>query len=572
MGDAIKEYIHTYEKLNVPAETLLKLYDDLLRRYPKVKIFNELDSYGWITNYAWLKVRSGKLLGQLGRHKEAVVEATRGEKTLSQTRFFLPAFRVSMSNTFDHNMLTGEVYTGEKTGPFGVLRAFTDFTFEEGEYDKTLKFGQPWQVRRNTTSDGKIQYLWFNNYQHLIAPDGYIFKSLRFFPIVEGDDATIHFSLHKDSFLDGAPTDSGEFSKAREEGFLVDRIMRTGFIQMLCHLNSKSRDRDPKIKLYGFRVVAEFEKVEVHGTIDVACSNTPNFRVDVGPWLGRKYSGLIGLIPPGEYTLRFYPTEKGAPFDEWTTTAKVEEGKITKVIGHLPWKKDSVWSSWSNGTLIGRDYPGYQINLQSTWNIPNIQVDDEAVRVVWSHAADLWCSESRDGDNFTPPQKIPMPISSGWIEQMPALVKDESGRFILAFLSDRGIQRENRPYVCWSRDFIHWSSPAMVMDRNIWHFDIIQDDKGRFIWVDGAGKKVTVLSSRDAYHWEKLAELEIEDSVQDVQVLQCEDGRYEIFVSHIHYTTPQRSRNFSNAPVLRFVSSDAVNWSEPEKITISRRS
>ena len=246
---------------------------------------------------------------------------------------------------------------------------------------------------------------------------------------------------------------------------------------------------------------------------------------------------------------------------------KVEAGKTATVIATLPWNKGSPWSSWSEGTLVGRDYPESSPCLQTVWDGPTITADDQAIRVFWSFCGDLWWSKSEDGETFSAPMKLPMPVSTGWIEQNPTCLRDESGRYLLAFRSDREAQHMTRAYICWSRDALNWSRPAMVIDRAVGQFGMIQDDKGRYIWADATDGKVTILSSRDAYQWEKCAELPLDGEAAFVCILQRNDGKYELFAESIRYTSQDKSPERARTRVLRWLSSDRVSWTGPEILT-----
>jgi hypothetical protein len=80
-------------------------------------------------------------------------------------------------------------------------------------------------------------------------------------------------------------------------------------------------------------------------------------------------------------------------------------------------------------------------------------------------------------------------------------VRDESGRFVLAFLSDRDPRHRNLPYLCWSRDFVHWSNPALVLDETVTYlYGLVQDNRGRLI-LDYGAKDRRLLISADGIQW-----------------------------------------------------------------------
>ncbi len=518
LGDALKECLHTYEKLNAPPETLLKLYDRFMTAFPSAVIFNEMGQSGGTSNLRWLEIRSGQLLGQIGRHREAVEIAAQKQDS-DRSHLGQWAYVVAMNNALTHHLLTGELVIPKRLA---------------ARHDHFLQFapGKTTLVEKGNTNG-------FYEWYFIAAPKGHIFKSLHFFPIMEGTPSKsgIGMHIHKDLYGDvPVPCAGMSFADAASKGYRFDNLPPCGFFQFHTWKNME----DEKGIIAGMRVEAEFEKIGPHGAIEVACATTQDFRVDVDGRMGRAGAGLIGLLSPGEHTLRFYCGRKmtpsgpvqGAPFGDYITKVTVKEGETIRVTGRLPWKKDSPWNSWTTGSLIGHDYPGYYLHLGTQWGRPRIQIDDEAIRVVWSYQGDLWWSESRDGDKFTPPARFTMPISSGWTETSPRLTKDSSGRWILTFISDRSGRRENRIYSCWSRDFIHWSAPAMLLDQPVWFYDFIQDDDGRYLCVCVEGTTLTISSSRDSYKWETLASITLPSRTTGVRMIQGTDEGYEIGVAY----------------------------------------
>ncbi|MFH1732829.1 MAG: hypothetical protein ABIF82_14415 [Planctomycetota bacterium] len=264
--------------------------------------------------------------------------------------------------------------------------------------------------------------------------------------------------------------------------------------------------------------------------------------------------------------MEFFPGRRDY-YDGCTANVTVEAGKTATVTATLPWRKGSPWSAWSAGTLVGKDYAARSPCLQTIDDAPAIVADDGAVRVFWSREGDLWCATSTDGQTFSPPAKIPIPVSSGWIEQDPLCLHDESGRFLLVFRSDREGQHRMRAYVCWSRNARNWSRPSMVVDRPVGQFHMIQDRRGRYIWADSTGATVTVLVSRDAYRWETSAKLPLAGDAASVCILQRADGKYELMAESIRYPSKHKDVEWARTAALRWLSSDAAKWSAPETIT-----
>jgi hypothetical protein len=369
-----------------------------------------------------------------------------------------------------------------------------------------------------------VSYEIMNEY-FLMAPSGRFFKSLRVYPITNDASGTLKILISKDDMGDVANV-TVPLAQAIKDGVPFRNVPCTGMLQMQITLSDK--------RLLGkVRVVATFEQVKDGGTIDVSCSNASVFCVDVDGRFGRMYAGLIGPISPGKHTLVFRPATKTSPYERWTTQVTVKKGETVKVEGHLPWKKNSMWASWTSGTLIGCNYPNRHISLTDPMEKPGIQADDKTIRVVWAHGGDIWSSFSEDGKTFSDPRKLPMPVSSGWRESNPQLITTESGKFLLTFLSDRNCFYEILPYVSWSRDFVHWSAPVLVSDVPVMKdVHIIQGSNGLFFMASKAQGSGTVIRvSKDAYNWEirgTIVGADVRGMSEFVQIQEPEPGKYEV--------------------------------------------
>lgn len=569
VGDAIKEYVHTYEKLHVPPETLLKLYADLIELFPKVIIHNELEVEAPVTNRVWLRTRSAQVLGWLGRHKEAAQLAGAALKELQQKlqpwQWDGRAYDVTMANVMKHAQLTGEVVF-----PKGLLTHYylgpgakhTDLRFAPGSNEAVIISKTPERLAGVQLSTGETRYTPSFHWYFVLAPDGHYFKKLTFYPIIDGTDGKIGLDVHKDRLSDGGSSRRVSIAEACRGGLTVDNIPRTGILHMHCYVLPNSSSRDPKLVFRGMRGVAEFGKIDPrHGAVEIVGTNADQIfaKTADGRRIGNS-AGLIGLLEPGEH--RMILTAKGREFESHETTVNVKPGRTTRVVARMQWRANSPWADWSTGVLIGQDYPRKSPCLQADEGPPCIQADEKAIRVFWSHEGDLWLAKSTDGEKFSPPAKLSMPISTGWLEHEPICLRDESGRFLLAFSSDREARHHKRAYICWSRDTRHWSRPAMVVDRPIMHFDLVQDNRGQFLWADTSEKTITVMRSSDAYRWEILAKLTLEAEANCVRIVQRRNGSYELFATEDHFLTAERIANYGRTRTFRYISADAREWSK----------
>ena len=82
------------------------------------------------------------------------------------------------------------------------------------------------------------------------------------------------------------------------EGIEFANLPRSGLFHVHCYLGTRGPFVNPEACIRGLRAVAQLEKVGPHGAIDVTCTNSSHFDVDVDGRTGRRGSGLIGLLSP----------------------------------------------------------------------------------------------------------------------------------------------------------------------------------------------------------------------------------------------------------------------------------
>jgi len=297
------------------------------------------------------------------------------------------------------------------------------------------------------------------------------------------------------------PAVRADLGAAGTQGLVCDNPPHLGLLVAECRFRVNDGAR-AAVQPKGLTVTPTLARMEEVGTLKVDCQSTADFRVYVDGALARWYPGVAGPLSPGSHEVRFVPAQPGSPYGEWSTTVAVEAGKTARLTGRLPWPEGSPWNSWTS-TLVGTEYPDIDPGL---WlfddSRPAILADDEAVRLVWSYRGDLWSSVSADGKRFPPPQRLGLPVSSGWNETSPCLARDERGRFILVFLSDRDARHRTLPYVCWSRDFMHWSAPGLVSDDGVTESrTMFANDRGRLVYLARSGGDYKAFVSSDAYRW-----------------------------------------------------------------------
>lgn len=547
-------------------------------------VYNELDIPGRIYNKTWLQARSAQVLEGLGQYEQATLKASEAMEGIQVSRRMWEsegwAFIEAMRNANLYNAITGKVLVPKGLNGH-VQRLFPNMCarFEPGSTEAAIDFGETVEINSQTMPDGRERWDMSRLYFMAVAPDGQIFRSLKVYPIAEGKDATVFNQIQQYSNSDVPWEPPKPIQQAVKEGLAFDDLPRTGLLLLSIIKAPKDQWKDPKVTFRGLKLVAGFDPVPAsHGAIDISCCGSKGFLVQVDGRFGIKGPGVIGLLPPGRHELTVTPScesqSRPSPYAKLSKQVQVVAGKTTSVELTLPWRPDGAdghpnpWASWTPGTLVGKNYPDQPPCLRSMFDTPCLLGEPDALRVIWSYRGDLWSSSSSDGKNFAAPARLEMPISSGWIERSPRCLRDESGKYLLVFRSDRNAQYQDRVYVCWSRDFQKWSAPVMVMDKPMNDFRLIQDDRGRFIWVDGFSNKLNILVSRDAYRWDKLAQVELDGSAHQLALLQRDDGQYELFVLIGQNHSRPNFEDPAQRHLYRFISKDGITWQRDRRLMI----
>jgi TolB-like protein len=560
MGDAMIEYTHTFESSNLPPEELEALYRHFKDRFAYARFY---DPSSWndqeYTGAQWSTAKIARLQAQCGKPLEALLTAGPAMDTYGEPE------SVSIHSLLDHLALTGRLpddatMMDPRNGEDPFVNHFTP---------KLL--GVEWTQKRpvrilgkkSGVNDKQAAFDFSNTVggYTLIAPSGHVFKALRFQPTVEGDDATMTVSIRLPGLRRNIFTTKAiPIREAGSTGVVVQNLPHCPILLAdfeICVNNEYS----PPVFYKAMSITAALEKVDNIGTLDIQCQDSCNFRVDVDGSFGRWMPGLVGPLSAGKHTITFRPVDSNSPCKEWTMKATVQPGRAIRVVGRLP--LEATHEKPINTAWIGHDYGEPDLQLRPGIYAPGIQIDDAAIRLVWARGGDLWSAVSMDGNSFTLPRKLPLPVSSAWDESDPRLLRDESGRFILTFRSNRDGQHRNLIYVTWSRDFIDWSTPVMVCDRAYGGYDVVQDSTGRFVCAMSAYRAVKFMVSRDCYQWAPLPD---GPRGQDPKLLCRPDGTLALFLTDS--LAHEMDTGYMALPVFgqisRFVSSDGVHWSDGE--------
>ena len=556
-GSALKEYVHCLEHAADDPHDLVDTYMALLYRYPRIAVPREMNHWS-VPSDGWLFCRSAFVLRDNGKLDQALGAANRARVLLGwgYASYFAAGFYRECA--FEKHYLSGKVpHPGE-----------ISFQAKLDRMTPVLRFGPEGgdgqMIDARPVSNTQRSMPWI-----LLTEDDCYFTRITCWPIIDYDNRgpDVHLTVSADEFGDVARSVK-QATEATTKGFVLDSLPRAGMLELGVAFSPPPGQihwKDSVFRYRGIKLDVDVGRLGPHGSIRVDCDNVSDFMVKLDGKFARLNAGVIGLLPPKEYGLTICPSRTSSPYGEWRSPVTVTQDKTTNVVGHLPWKPGTPWTSWKlaripeeKGQLIA---PSLQ---KSERNGPCIQVDTNAIRIVCVRRSDLWIVTSTNGNTFSSPRKLASPVSTSWLEDGPRLIRDTSGRFILAFVSDRNQKGIPSPYVCWSRNLVNWSAPVKILDRWIAGHDILADSQGRFIWVGqprtndgGVLKELSIHASPDLYTWERLATLDFPDPIWDAQIVQLKDDRYQLFLG---LQGAEAHGEAKDGELYRMQSNDAVHW------------
>ncbi len=494
IGDAVTEYAHTFESTGTTREELLALYGMIRERFPSVMMTGPKPK----TVQKWASAKLTALLPRrLSDREEDVLKG-----------------------------IAEQQWSGVEKGPR---------IFSPDALTHTIRFGEPRRVYGRATLDRDKEAIFRKETCYLDLPlqasADHVFTSLRFKLLAQGADAKVTVALRDpDSRFLEIDSVTVSLPEASTAGIVLRPVPRRAALTAKCMIAVKGA-KARLVAVKGIAVSATLEKVAEHGALEVQCTNTDDFRVDVDGAFGRWSSGHVGLLSPGRHQVTVRPAHCHTPCGSWEASVEIEAGKVTRVVAVLPWQ-DQARGTIATGRILPQRTPAkpYPFRYQQG---PVVHLDDQCIRMIWSQGGDLWLSTSSDGNSFSDPEMLAVPVSTAWTESDPHLFRDESGRYILTFVSDRDGQHRRLVYICWSRDLVRWSNPSVISEVSCRDHDIVQAPDGRLYCAIGDTPHdwtmVTLLSSSNGYRWEKMPGKQIAFNMSNIQIVPRSDGTIELY-------------------------------------------
>jgi len=562
VGEAIREYIHTFEKTTDDTEKLLYLYQKSAATHPDA--LHQIEGRKYL-NSNWTKWRSMRLLAEEGKLEQALAMVPVDKNAYNHTpgdhwrRVYTKRFAEANHNP----KLFDEIE--KKSTWMEVLKFLPGQT--------TITNNYRWKTNNNISA----HYL-------LVAPEGKLFDSLKVWPVMsKGHHSVVQVSITQVKTADVYVTDCEKppISESRVKGFAVESLAEVPFLTLNLVAFSGKKPYDPEVSLDGMKVEAVFKDIpEEWGTLKIISTNCDDFRVLEGDNFLRSGCGNVYYLKPGKHQLHFKPMSRQfwpdrfklnteIVYKAFDREVEIVAGEAKTIEIEFPWAEPDRWEGWKTASVESANAPKLDLELKTQLrdHSPCFLMEDDRIRLIWSEAGNLWTCESEDGINFINRRALDLPISSAWTETQPRCQVDHRGRYVLTFLSDRNDDQVARLYMAWSRDFQSWTSPRRVRDRFVTNYDIIADPKtGKLLIAEAADDKITVWEPDDYLRWSKRATVQFEDSMRKVRLLPPnKDGYYEIVaVQHGQHTTGPIKRVFGPKKhhISRWLSRDLENWTE----------
>ena len=472
-------------------------------------------------------------------------------------------------------------------------------------------FGQPEFIRRGD----KYVMRWGEAWEHIIvAPEGYQFSSLRASITLHHEPKSQPFDVCCTFAFAGTYFAGCGWST---EGAIEPRIIpvphRCRYLLIQGYADTPDGSGTQVVPAMSqdyvgrYRFDVEFEPVPPDDCqIRLNLGNQTDVKVTIDGQPTIREEGLIRGVTPGKHLISVTPvrgTARGPsailmPVEQEITVA--DKG-VTECTIVPPFSDAARPAGWRNTVTLARDYPLAKVPpamwLTETSPPSLLRVQRGSRRgqlvAVWSFRENLWLSYSQDdGAHWTPTERLPIPVDTAHNQLAPQLIQDEQGRFCLAFISDRGIERAHYPYVCWSDDLRCWSAPVRVAPVVVDKLHFLQDRSGRYLLLlpplwrpedlgwqrrqNGANvasyervnltkamqqkygrRKAVLLSSADLRHWTELEHNLGTPQLRDVDLVQTADG---LFHAVFTQQSAQQPDGMTPWAIDHQTSPDAAHW------------
>ena len=537
-GDAIMEYVHTFERTTPDPELLGALYRNLSQRdLPDSRVYHQADYVSSSPLADWLAKRQYQVLLYQKKHQDA--------------------FRVlqpPLAKVAPYSLSIDAKYQPWEDEGVRLLAAVAELS-EDGDGvrldDAHLPFRTLVLTPENLHLEERIgpeqnvrgsKYAWGHKFRVVAAP-GYYVKSVKATIKRTNDaecDSVSRLQIFRYRYVDIESFWTGNNTKPEELTRTVRLPPNCTWFYMRPEYDA--RDGARKIKreatssFDGWSLDAELGKLEPGGQLAIAVTNSSHHQTLVDGAYARCYDGVVSNLAVGPHQIEVRPIWNSSLQPLHFDVDIKPGGTVAKTV-NLAMAPELAKAGWQTPVPVAVDYPWYRFRpkrLQVTGSQPALCHDRTGRWVaLWAHLDDLWLATSMDGQKWEGPTNLGQPVNSAHVEMAPRLIQDRSGRFCLAFLSDRGQLRNYATYTCWSHDLEHWSRPVLVTPAYHADHDFLQIRDGHYVLVaterGDNSNGILLRTSPDLVQWDAPVALEPTFSGPNlVRLAQDDSGGYHL--------------------------------------------
>jgi len=385
-------------------------------------------------------------------------------------------------------------------------------------------------------------YRWGNNYR-ILAPEGYCFKKITFTVDRTNDpkwDSVCRLQVRRYRYVD---IDNVWTTNTSETTKVVDMPPGCTWFYLRPEYVGKNNKSPRYARLSssfnGWGLDAELVPLGSRGQLQLAVENCGLQNVYVDGVYARCYDGVVTNLKPGKREIELkHMWAKKSDFTSKKFSVDIKPDQVTTLATSMALNEKVKQNGYNDPVGVAKTYPWFKHRPKrdsTEWGSrPAVIVDNTGRYIaVWSHLDDIWMSTSPDGEKWSAVENVAAPANSAHVDLSPRLVQDESGKFCMIFLSDRGVLRNFSTYFCWSKDLSSWSRPVVVTEKYHTDHELMQDSRGRYIitCVENRSRnesEVSLYFSLDTHTWKKLPVIIDASSPERVSMVQDNQQVYHI--------------------------------------------
>ncbi|MCK5607837.1 hypothetical protein KAR91_38510, partial [Candidatus Pacearchaeota archaeon] len=432
IGDAIIEFVHSYERTIDDPDTLLKFYQEARKQdWGGNRVYHQADYINWSPLYDWLIKREQQTLKFKHEYGEAF------SLLLSGIEYNIPVYERglehrlrSWQNESVRLMASAAVESEDR---FNRRLTSTYLPYK----DIALSVNMPRAGKDIAKKEGLCGgvYKWGCNYR-ILAPEGFSIKKIKATVMRTNDpkhDAVCRLQIRRYRYVD---IDSvWTTNKTKPEDLTRTITMPPGCTWFYLRPEYLSRAyrigisqvKNIKSSFDGWRIEAELEPLGPVGRIGITVDNCSRYEVLVDGVYARCFDGIITNLIPGKHKIEVRHTHNSAYLPQ-EKEVEIKADEIISLELSLPFKHEVKEEGWQNPTSVARQYPWFKHRPARVARLGRSR--ESALRgirpticrtrsgvfvVIWSFLDDLWMATSKDGKKWNVPVNISPPVNSAHV-------------------------------------------------------------------------------------------------------------------------------------------------------------